>query len=392
MEPETTPSTLPQPPSADSSAGQPVQAPAGAQGPASGPAAPAPAGSAPAAEAPTVAPAPEAAPDAGATPAAQAAPEVPASEASGLPASPEAGGAAQPGPLPSDTAQPGSGALPSGSEGAGALPAGDAVQAGAGQAGDAAQQGLDALAGTPGAGDAVASADPSLVLPGGIDISPVADSLDFIIAGGPAMWAIGALSVLTFALILWKLLRFSVSGIWRRRRAETALALWQDGRDAEALTVARGGHGILTRFVRGTMDRASALPDAAAREQTESHAMDLLHEARSGLRALDLIATIAPLLGLLGTVLGMISAFQALQESGARADPSALAGGIWEALLTTAAGMAVAIPATAAGSWFEAILARTGRDMERTATLVFTRRPPPPRAAHSPVQSRLAAE
>jgi biopolymer transport protein ExbB len=61
---------------------------------------------------------------------------------------------------------------------------------------------------------------------------------------------------------------------------------------------------------------------------------------------LELISTIAPLLGLLGTVLGMIAAFQALQESGSRADPAILAGGIWEALLTTAAGMAVAIPAS----------------------------------------------
>ncbi|WP_232830634.1 MotA/TolQ/ExbB proton channel family protein, partial [Oceanicella sp. SM1341] len=305
--------------------------------------------------------------------------------------------AAQAGPGTGETAAP---AVPSAGTGAPATgdappSAGDAAQS----AGDAAGQAADALSGAPQVGDvplgdAAGAADPSLVLPGGVDISPVAESLDFIIAGGPAMWAIGALSVLTVALILWKLLRFSVSGIWRRRRAEVALALWEQGRDEEAIAHARSGHGILSRFVRGTMERVRSLPDAAAREQTESHAMDLLHEARSGLRALDLIATIAPLLGLLGTVLGMISAFQALQESGARADPSALAGGIWEALLTTAAGMAVAIPATAAGSWFEAILARMGRDMERTATLICTRHRPEPAedAARAPVQSRLAAE
>ena len=61
----------------------------------------------------------------------------------------------------------------------------------------------------------------------------------------------------------------------------------------------------------------------------------LLAETKTGLRPLELIATIAPLLGLLGTVMGMISAFQQLQQAGNHADPGTLAGGIWEALLTT---------------------------------------------------------
>ena len=51
----------------------------------------------------------------------------------------------------------------------------------------------------------------------------------------------------------------------------------------------------------------------------------------------------------------MIAAFQALQEAGAQADPATLAGGIWEALLTTAMGMAVAIPASMALTWFDSI-------------------------------------
>jgi biopolymer transport protein ExbB len=100
-------------------------------------------------------------------------------------------------------------------------------------------------------------------------------------------------------------------------------------------------------------------------------AKQCLARARAGLRPLELIATIAPLLGLLGTVLGMISAFQALQEAGARADPSMLAGGIWEALLTTAAGMAVAIPASVAATWFESITDRLRLEMEDIGTRIF---------------------
>jgi biopolymer transport protein ExbB len=116
-----------------------------------------------------------------------------------------------------------------------------------------------------------------------------------------------------------------------------------------------------------------ALSDAQAREETTRVAKAGLARARAGLRMLDLVVTIAPLLGLFGTVLGMIAAFQTLQESGAQADPSALAGGIWEALLTTAAGMGVAIPASMALSWFESVVDRVQADMEDLATRIFTR-------------------
>ncbi|MFP6717413.1 MAG: MotA/TolQ/ExbB proton channel family protein, partial [Alphaproteobacteria bacterium] len=59
-------------------------------------------------------------------------------------------------------------------------------------------------------------------------------------------------------------------------------------------------------------------------------------------------ANLSPLLGLLGTVLGMIKAFARLESAGTKVDPAILAGGIWEALLTTAFGLSVAIPALAA--------------------------------------------
>ena len=66
--------------------------------------------------------------------------------------------------------------------------------------------------------------------------------------------------------------------------------------------------------------------------------------------------------------------WKALQEAGARADPATLAGGIWEALLTTAAGMAVAIAASMALSWFDGVIERLQLDMEDAATRIFLRR------------------
>jgi biopolymer transport protein ExbB len=190
--------------------------------------------------------------------------------------------------------------------------------------------------------------------------------------GGPALWAIALLSVLGLALILWKLWRLWRAGLWRRDRAESALSLWTEGRCDDALSVARAGRSPRARFLAAAIAARMRLAEAPAREEVARAARALLTDSRSGLRALDLIVTIAPLIGLLGTVLGMIEAFQALQDTGNRADPAALAGGIWEALLTTAAGMGVAIPASVALSGFDGATDRLAHDLEDLGTRLFT--------------------
>lgn len=199
------------------------------------------------------------------------------------------------------------------------------------------------------------------------------DITAFLNIGGPALWVIAGLSIVTLALILWKLWRLSIMGAWRRDATEAAVRDWQAGQLDTALASLRNRTGLRARVVKAAMQASQTLPPEDARDETARVARGALMDAGSGLRALDLIATIAPLVGLLGTVLGMIDAFQALQDSGARADPSALAGGIWEALLTTAAGMAVAIPASMALSWFDSINDRLAHDFDDLATRVLTR-------------------
>ena len=198
--------------------------------------------------------------------------------------------------------------------------------------------------------------------------------LDFLARGGPALWVIAALSVLTTALILWKFWDLARLGAWSRGPSEHAVADWIAGQHAAAHTRLATRQGLRARVTRRAMETLLApdMPEPAAREETQRVGKMALMQARRGLRALELIATIAPLIGLLGTVLGMIEAFQALQAAGNRADPAALAGGIWQALLTTAAGMAVAIPAAMALSWFESICERVQADMEDLATRIFT--------------------
>ncbi len=208
---------------------------------------------------------------------------------------------------------------------------------------------------------------PALAAPGAARLAA------FLERGGPALWAIAALSVLTLALVLWKLWRLTRAGAWARRRAELFVRAWDAG---GAPRLPEGApRALRLRFaaeVAGLI-RSGRLTGEPLREEIARRAQRHLAALRAGLRPLELIVTIAPLIGLLGTVLGMIEAFQALQESGARADPSVLAGGIWEALLTTAAGMAVAIPAAVALAWFESVADTVQRDMEDIATRLVLR-------------------
>ncbi|WP_088626094.1 MotA/TolQ/ExbB proton channel family protein [Oceanicola sp. 22II-s10i] len=220
--------------------------------------------------------------------------------------------------------------------------------------------------------------------------APGSAALRLLIDGGPAIWAIAALSVFTLALILWKVWRLSGAGAWSRRPSFEAVEAWEAGRADDALTRVAKRRGLRSRMTHAAMVARLSLDDEQAREETARVAKRQMADQSSGLRALELIATIAPLLGLLGTVLGMIAAFQALQEAGNRADPALLAGGIWEALLTTAAGMAVAIPASAALTWFEAVIASVRADMEDIAARIFIAPLPDSRAVKGAL--RAAAE
>jgi len=204
----------------------------------------------------------------------------------------------------------------------------------------------------------------------------LAQGADLVARGGPAMAAIALVSVLLLTVMLWKLWRLFVSGAFGGRRAEEAVAAWTDGDVSGARRFAAEARGIRGRVVGAAFAALSGMPETQARAETERVARRELADVRTGLRLIELIALVAPLLGLLGTVLGMIAAFQALEASGGAADPATLAGGIWEALMTTAAGMAVAIPASLALGLFEGIEERLRIDLEDLATRIFTAPPP----------------
>lgn len=166
--------------------------------------------------------------------------------------------------------------------------------------------------------------------------------------GGPVVLLLGVISVLVLSVVLYKLWQFAVEGVGRHKALQAAIAAWDAGdRSAARGHVAQSRSylvPVMTMAFDGQVDRARLEAEAEAR----------FARLEGGFRLMDSVAQLAPLLGLFGTVLGMISAFQALQEAGAQVDPSILAGGIWVALLTTAVGLAVAMPTSVVLSWFEA--------------------------------------
>ncbi len=192
--------------------------------------------------------------------------------------------------------------------------------------------------------------------------------------GGPVMAIVIGFSFVAMTITFLKLYQFARLRISAQAFIETALAQWHGKRPQEALTVLRASPNPVARVLESAMDELSR-PNAdeeRVREEVLRVAAVQLKQLSSYLRGLESIATLAPLLGLLGTVLGMIEAFQAIESSAGRVDPALLAGGIWEALLTTAAGLALGIPALALSYWLESIVEGVRHRMEDAVTRVFT--------------------
>lgn len=193
-------------------------------------------------------------------------------------------------------------------------------------------------------------------------------------AGGPVVAVLLAISVVAMAIVLVKLYQFRSLRIGDRRFIEPALTEHRRGEPKKALAILGRARNPIARVLE-TAIRAEArprVPEETVREEVVRVANLHLERLRSYLRALEVIGTISPLLGLFGTVLGMIAAFQELETAGNQVNASILSRGIWEALLTTAVGLTIAIPVVAVATWLERHVDRLAHDMDDAATKIFT--------------------
>ena len=194
--------------------------------------------------------------------------------------------------------------------------------------------------------------------------------------GGPIVLILIILSVIAFTIVIAKLLQFSQARIFSTRSAsiiaDALKAIRQDNIDyaRQKLRSSRSPMCVILQTILRL--RQQNVEEELLREEAERIANFQLVRLRRHLRTLEVIASISPLLGLLGTVIGMIAAFQQLQQGSGAVDPKVLSGGIWEALLTTAAGLVVAIPATVMFNILSGFTDRFQQLTEDFLTQIFT--------------------
>jgi len=209
-------------------------------------------------------------------------------------------------------------------------------------------------------------------LNGLIDLNDIIKLLDI---GGPVVWILCALSVFALSVILIKLWQFA----WQRPESladvERALGLWRKNEVNLACSCLRQSNPVSQIVEHAMLELDRGVEHAALQEELSRLASRYINQLRALLRPLEVIANLSPLLGLMGTVLGMIVAFQQMEAAGSQVDPSVLSGGIWQALLTTAAGLAVAIPVSAIHSWLDRKVERVAQNMNDVVTQVFTHKP-----------------
>ena len=178
-------------------------------------------------------------------------------------------------------------------------------------------------------------------------------------------WPLGLCLVLGILLIIWKFADLMVKSARTKRILSKVNALLAEQRVEEAMEVCRGSNSPAANILFAGLERRQEGPERVMKA-VENQGLLELTKLESGLVWLATLTNVAPLLGFLGTVVGMIIAFEAIELAG-EVDPTTVAGGIKVALLTTAAGLAIAIPVSIAHNYFVSRIDSLVIDMEESA-------------------------
>lgn len=192
-----------------------------------------------------------------------------------------------------------------------------------------------------------------------------------LVSGGPVMIPIAALSVIALALIIVYFFTLSRRSVVTARYMQTADALLRKGDYFGLLAVSNRHNEAVARVMQRTLDFMTKNPRATfaeAREIAQTEGVRQASGMNQQITYLADIGAIAPMLGLLGTVLGMIQSFSVVANDMAATRPMMLAEGVAQALVTTAAGLAVGIPAMAAYAFFRNRVQSLVSDLETATT------------------------
>ncbi|MCF7821298.1 MAG: MotA/TolQ/ExbB proton channel family protein [Mariprofundaceae bacterium] len=179
--------------------------------------------------------------------------------------------------------------------------------------------------------------------------------------GGPVMWVLLGYSIIAVAITVERFIYF-----YLLPRAESEIENLQSSSGKRMAPEAAIAIGVKQAASDGVQDLARV----ASRIGSEQ-----LGRMETGLRTLAWLGNTAPLLGLFGTITGMIKAFQVIEQAGGKVDAQMLAAGIWEAMITTGAGLAVAIPVLLLLHFLEGIVDKRAKSMQWVASVVIEQLP-----------------
>jgi biopolymer transport protein ExbB len=183
--------------------------------------------------------------------------------------------------------------------------------------------------------------------------------------GGWMMWPLGFCALVGLIVIVWKLVDLTSKAARTKRFLREADELIAQRKIDQALALARDSNAPAARILAAGLERRDEGTERVMKA-IENVGLIELASLENGLVWLATVSNVAPLLGFLGTVIGMIQAFQAIELAG-EVEATLVASGIKVALITTAAGLAIAIPINIAHNYFVTRIDRLVLDMEESA-------------------------
>ncbi|MDZ7373283.1 MAG: MotA/TolQ/ExbB proton channel family protein [candidate division KSB1 bacterium] len=187
--------------------------------------------------------------------------------------------------------------------------------------------------------------------------------LEILEKGGVLMVAIGACSLIALAVVIerwWNLRKLQINTATFILQIKNLLL---KDHVEEAIALCKRTPGPIAKITKAAIEKRGGSREEI-REAIEDAGKIEVYQLEKNLNALGTVAAVSPLIGFLGTVTGMIRAFMQIQVHGGNVDASVLAGGIWEALITTAAGLTVGIPALIFYNWLEGKVQRIVFEMQ----------------------------
>lgn len=190
---------------------------------------------------------------------------------------------------------------------------------------------------------------------------------DIFDKGGIIVWILAGYSFIALTILFERMLRFMFMSHHGKKTEEQLLIALKQGQAESVINKMRGPEN---RLLQGILDAYHSGIHDLNRVAIRLGSIEL-QKMEKGFRTLSFLGNTAPLLGLLGTILGMIKAFMVIEQAGGQVDAQALAGGIWEAMLTTGVGLAVAIPILLLLHMLESTADKRANSMRNFASLML---------------------